>query len=87
MGRAVESLPAQQRLRHYREMATESLRLAHGCPDDHRRASHLNMAAQWLALATKVLSQIERVHDVAAALVCRDGNAYTHLKRWQSERP
>jgi hypothetical protein len=61
-------------------MATESLRLAHECADDHRRATYLNMAARWLALATEVLSQIERAHDVDTALVNRDGDAYTHLK-------
>ena len=80
MGRAVESLPAQERLGHYREMATESLRLAHECPDDHRRATYLNMAARWLALATEVLSQIERTHDLAPARVNVDGETYRRLK-------
>jgi hypothetical protein len=57
---------------HYHDMAAESLRLVKECSDDRRRATYQNMAARWSALATEVLSQIERAGDFAPAFANRE---------------
>ena len=51
MGQSIESRPALERARHYRELAAEAVRMAEHAKDDGIKKGYLAMAAGWHALA------------------------------------
>lgn len=59
MGQSDESLPPGRRISYYRGMAAEALRLGQAASDDIQRASYLDIAARWNALATEMERGIE----------------------------
>ena len=54
MGRPLEALPAHQRVAYYRGIAAEALQLATTTEDCDQKASFVDCAARWLALAHEV---------------------------------
>ena len=61
MGRSVEGLSPADRIAHYRGMSAEALRLAQATDDLTQKASFLDNAAHWLALAHEVEHVAERL--------------------------
>lgn len=64
LGRLLEDLPLEQRLKRYREFADEALRRAMHAHDVEARAGFVSMAAGWRCLA----GEIERVMGRLEAL-------------------
>jgi len=56
LGRAFEALSARERVAFYRGMAAEALRLARAIDATDQKASFVDCAARWLALAHEVES-------------------------------
>jgi len=59
VGQSDESLSTEGRIAYYRGMAAEALRLAQAADEDTQKASYLDIAARWNALATEMLREIE----------------------------
>jgi hypothetical protein len=59
VGQSDESLPRERRIAYYRGMAAEALRLAQATNEETQKASYLDIAARWNALATEMEHQIE----------------------------
>jgi hypothetical protein len=58
VGQSDESLSPENRIAYYRGMAAEALRLAQASDEDSQKASYLDIAARWNALATEMERQI-----------------------------
>ena len=54
VGQSDESVRPGKRIAYYRGMAAEALRLAQAANDDAQKASYLDIAARWNALATEM---------------------------------
>jgi hypothetical protein len=71
MGHSIESLPPEQRITHYRAMASEAQYLANEAQFDEVRTQFLKLAQSWIAVAnTMERGLIERERLPAA--VSRD---------------
>ena len=64
MARSVEGLSPQERIVYYRAMSAVALRLAQASDDITQKASFLDNAASWLALANEVEHFAERIGDM-----------------------
>jgi len=54
MGRSIASLPPEQRIAHYREMAAEAADVAGNLHSVDMQAQILQLAESWLALASEL---------------------------------
>ena len=54
LARSFEALSARERVAYYRGMAAEALRLARAIDQSDQKASFVDCAARWLALAHEV---------------------------------
>ena len=51
MGQSIKSRPADERARHYRELAEEAMRMAEAVKDETLRSGYMAMAAGWHSMA------------------------------------
>jgi hypothetical protein len=81
LGQSIESLSAEQRLDHYRQMAAHSLQMAQSSSDDEIKAHYIDSAARWSALATEVQRQLERAEGAVPAIVPGNKSSYSRFRR------
>ena len=67
VARSMEGLPSRERIAYYRAMSAVALRLAQTSDDVAQKASFLDNAARWLALANEVESFTDRRADFPAS--------------------
>jgi hypothetical protein len=78
VGQSIESLPADERMLHYRRTAGEMLRRAEAAPTDAEKAQYLSLASRWHSMAHEVHCMIERAADLpSAAEIPKDQDAAT----------
>ena len=82
MGQSIESRPASERAKHYRELAEEAVRMAQVVSDANMRAGYLAMAAGWHSLAQEAeqlaRAELERPPKPRAEPDQQDGDGDHH---------
>jgi len=78
LGRLLEELPLEQRLRRYREFADEALRGAAHSPDAEIRAGFLSMAAGWRSLAGEIERAMDRIESLDQAGLLEEASLRRH---------
>ena len=63
----MDSLPVNERIQRYRQLAIDAFRKAHAATDPELRASRLAEATAWHGLAAEVERNTERVSPPAGA--------------------